>query len=123
MIDINNSYNEITPNNVIIGSDNSVITEQQLQITPYDVIKSMADKLGQTIKEPKSNCKHCYGRGYIGRDSESHAPIPCSCIYSDDAKEKNDYMYQRMHHKSREERRLFERQLKSQMKKDKKRNK
>ena len=28
---------------------------------------------------PKKNCKHCFGRGYVGRDSETGGFINCRC--------------------------------------------
>lgn len=32
------------------------------------------------LSEPKKDCKKCYGRGYIGLDSETDFPIMCKCI-------------------------------------------
>lgn len=29
---------------------------------------------------PKSNCKKCYGRFYIGKNSQNLTYIPCSCV-------------------------------------------
>lgn len=29
--------------------------------------------------KPKSNCKHCYGRGYVGRDVNKNTYVPCGC--------------------------------------------
>ncbi|MFW6219547.1 MAG: hypothetical protein ACOC33_01635 [bacterium] len=49
-------------------------------ITPFDVIKNVAQQAGIKIREPKKSCKDCYGRGYIGRDTFTKQPIPCTCI-------------------------------------------
>ena len=31
-------------------------------------------------KEPKPNCKHCYGRGYTGKDIKTGRVTPCGCL-------------------------------------------
>lgn len=31
--------------------------------------------------EPKSNCKKCYGRGYIGKNVKTHLKVSCNCLY------------------------------------------
>jgi hypothetical protein len=32
------------------------------------------------LKNPPSNCKKCYGRGYTGRDAQNYGYIPCMCV-------------------------------------------
>lgn len=32
--------------------------------------------------KPKSNCKKCYGRGYVGTNIKTGKVVPCSCCYS-----------------------------------------
>lgn len=56
------------------------VTEKK-DLTGFDVIKAVAKQLGQTIQDPKSNCKKCYGRGFTARDAKTKSPIPCNCIY------------------------------------------
>ena len=35
--------------------------------------------------KPKPNCKHCYGRGYLGRDVNRNTYVPCYCLsYQED---------------------------------------
>jgi len=36
--------------------------------------------------EPKSNCKKCYGRGYIGKEVKSHLKVACRCLYKNQPK-------------------------------------
>jgi len=98
-------YTGITVEDVYIDNNQSVITTDDLKITPFDVIKAHAEKLGVSVVDPKANCKKCYGRGYIGRDSVSKAPVPCSCIYVDTNDSKNQYMYNVTRKRSRKERR------------------
>ena len=31
--------------------------------------------------DPKPNCKRCFGRGYIGRDTETGSFILCKCAF------------------------------------------
>lgn len=51
------------------------------KMDPWEVIKSSAEGMGIKIQKPKPNCKHCYGRGYVGIRHESGEPIPCKCIF------------------------------------------
>jgi len=51
------------------------------KLSEFDVIKAIAKQTGIEIKKPNSGCKHCYGRGWIGKDYITKAPIPCNCIY------------------------------------------
>lgn len=32
---------------------------------------------------PKKNCKHCYGRGYMGIDFKTQWKVPCKCVFRD----------------------------------------
>ena len=48
---------------------------------PWQVIKEAANAAGIPIKNPKPNCKHCHGRGYVGRYADSGEPIACRCIF------------------------------------------
>lgn len=29
---------------------------------------------------PKPSCKHCYGRGHVGKNIETSLYVPCSCV-------------------------------------------
>jgi hypothetical protein len=51
------------------------------KLSDWDVIKAVAKQTGTEIRNPRGGCKKCYGRGYIGWDSVTKAPIPCHCIY------------------------------------------
>lgn len=51
------------------------------KLSPMDVIRAMANKLNNKISEPRDGCKHCFGRGYVGFDSKSKAPVPCGCLF------------------------------------------
>lgn len=114
-LEFDTSYDNLDVEEVIINGESEVIKADE--VTPFDVIRKMAEGLGQTINEPKANCKECYGRGYIGRDSESKAPIPCRCIYNDFDSAQNTAMYNKTRPVSRAQRRQMERNFKKQMKK------
>jgi len=79
-IELNTKYVNPIKRNAVVGADGAVIDYKN--IDPLDVIKKFAEKQGITLKDPKSNCKRCYGRGYVGRlASQGGAPVPCDCIY------------------------------------------
>jgi len=98
-------YDPVPIDDVYVDSTNTVVTAEDLKITPFDVIKAHAEKLGQTIVDPNPSCNDCYGRGYIGRDVMSKAPIPCRCIQPDYNSQQNQYIFNRTRKYSRKERR------------------
>jgi len=115
---INNDYNEITNEEMYIDPQSRTIYEKdELHITAFDVIKATAEKLGQVVNDPNPNCKHCQGRGYVGRDASSKAPIPCQCIYTPEAKEKAADIYKKTRKLSRSEKRKHERLYRKMIKK------
>ena len=88
-----------------IEVDGKILTKEDAEITPFGVIKAMAEKLGQTINDPKTGCKKCMGRGYIGRDSATKSPIPCTCIYPDFNNQNNRRAFEQTRKLTRAERR------------------
>ena len=59
---------------------------------PWEVIKEAAEAAGIAIKNPKSNCKHCHGRGYIGRYADTGEPIVCKCIFEKEDTDRDTYI-------------------------------
>lgn len=55
--------------------------QKLMEMDPYEVIKATAEGLGLVLNDPKPNCKHCHGRGWVGRNAETKEPIPCTCIF------------------------------------------
>jgi len=44
----------------------------------------LEDKEGNKLRAPwppKKNCKRCYGRGFVGKDSATNELIPCRKCY------------------------------------------
>jgi hypothetical protein len=35
---------------------------------------------------PKKNCRHCHGRGYVGKNVNTGEPVPCYCVEKPTAK-------------------------------------
>lgn len=118
-LDFDVNYSGIIEQEVFVDDSNHVRTTDELEITPYDVIKAHAIELGQEILDPNPSCNKCLGRGYIGRDSETKAPIPCSCIQPNFNSTKNAEMYNRTRKLSRAERRRLDRDTKKRVKRGK----
>jgi len=109
-------YDSITTEEVYVDQGNTVVTKEELGITPFDVIKAHAEQLGQEIVDPAPSCKHCMGRGYTGRDATTKAPIPCKCIQPNFNSTENTTMYNRTRKLSRKERRALDRDTKKRVK-------
>jgi hypothetical protein len=65
---------------VFIDTESGKVVEKE-ELTPFQIIKSIAKENKYEINDPDPSCKKCYGRGYIGKDSNSKMPFPCKCIY------------------------------------------
>ena len=50
-------------------------------LDPWMIIVESARAMGIKLNRPKSNCKRCHGRGYIGCHADSGEPIACNCIF------------------------------------------
>jgi hypothetical protein len=93
-------------------------------LSPYDMIKVVAQQNNVKLRGPQKGCKHCYGRGYVGFDAHNNQPIPCGCIYF--PKSPKEKEMERMNDSkkygvklSRKERRRYERRAAKQMLKNK----
>jgi hypothetical protein len=51
------------------------------ELTDWQKIQLVAQKIGVKIKEPKENCKKCNGTGKIGYRVGTKEPMICSCIF------------------------------------------
>lgn len=50
-------------------------------MTPFEIIKSIAKENGTELKDPKKDCKYCYERGYEGFETITKMPVPCRCLF------------------------------------------
>ena len=78
------------------------VREVPISATPFERMKIVADNAGIDIKDPKKNCKHCYGRGYVGfvndpkdKDDKDKEPVPCHCIFTKKQIEAREPVYSR----------------------------
>jgi len=74
--------------NILVDKDKNEVIDNT-NTTPWMIIKAVAERTGITVKDPRKDCKNCYGRGYIGFNSKSKEPVPCSCIFTAEQKEKD----------------------------------
>lgn len=84
----NVEYDDIENESVIFDTESNKVLEKE-DITPWDIIKTMAQTMGTPIRDPRENCVHCYGRGYVGFRAGTKEPVPCQCIFTDTQKEKD----------------------------------
>jgi len=64
----------------VIDTSTGQIKEMK-ELTPWDYIKGMATSMNIDIKNPKSGCKKCFGRGWTSKVVGTGQPVPCSCIF------------------------------------------
>jgi hypothetical protein len=75
--------------------EGKVLSKEELKNLPeIDIMKSSAQTIGVTLKDPKKDCRKCYGRGFIGKDAKTGQPIACTCVFDKkDLKESGDGGY------------------------------
>lgn len=59
-------------------------------------IKSFYEQNNIKIGEPKSGCRHCYGRGYTGFDIKAQIWIPCQCLFPAQTRMQKEQEHRRM---------------------------
>jgi hypothetical protein len=65
---------------VAVDVENKKVVNKE-DVSPFELIKSLAEKNGTKIEKPNPSCHYCYGRGYVGIDIKSTSPVPCACIF------------------------------------------
>lgn len=68
-------------NVISVKNDQVIDTEKFINLHPLKKLQMVSEQLGIVMKEPISNCKSCYGLGYVSIESKTKIPIPCKCIY------------------------------------------
>jgi len=66
----------------INNADARILRLEQVEDRRHAFDKTMADKASDTIKlrcKPDPTCKHCHGRGHIGKNTETGLFIVCTC--------------------------------------------
>ena len=61
-------------------TDQEEARQELEQYDALDIIRAVYGSMNIQIKDPKKNCKRCYGRGWTGKHAGSGEPIPCTCI-------------------------------------------
>ena len=53
---------------------------EQALIRKHGLEKYKAETVFVIMQRPKENCKHCYGRGWTGKDIAFGRVTPCGCV-------------------------------------------
>lgn len=48
-------------------------------------------KIEPIARQPKKNCRHCHGRGHMGRNTITGLYVPCYCVEDPDKKKARVY--------------------------------
>ena len=82
------NYDLPVDNDVFVDVEKDIV-KKKTDLNPWEKIKIASERHGVEIRKPRSSCKKCYGRGYIGVDVNTEMPVPCDCIFTKANKEKN----------------------------------
>ncbi|MFW6173269.1 MAG: hypothetical protein ACOC5T_05940, partial [Elusimicrobiota bacterium] len=119
-------YDVLDDADAFVDTESGKVIKRE-NMTPWEIIKSIAKENGVDIRDPDKSCKHCYGRGYEGIEVETKMPHPCRCLYrgrNEDEKESESlYDSNKLNRKfSRNQRRQMAKYIKSQFRKEKREN-
>ena len=65
-----------------VATDDLQTSDERAPSTPWEFIVQLAKELSVEINEtPKSGCRKCYGRGWVGMDVVSKNPVVCHCVF------------------------------------------
>lgn len=81
-------HSELKSADTFIDTNTGKIIEKD-KLTPFDHIRIAAEQSGTVIRNPRSGCKNCFGRGYVGY-LDSGLPLICTCIYPPTTKQERD---------------------------------
>jgi len=48
-------------------------------------------KIEQIARQPKKNCRHCHGRGHMGKNLITGSYVPCYCVEDPETKKARVY--------------------------------
>jgi len=65
-------------------------------VSPILQIKSFFENNNIKIRDPKSGCRKCYGRGYTAFDIKAQSYVPCGCLFPPQTRVQKDAEAYRM---------------------------
>lgn len=77
---VGEKYVSPVANEKFVDVHKGVVVDKK-DVSPLLQIKSFYESNNIKIGEPKSGCRKCYGRGYIGFEIKSQTYLPCSCLF------------------------------------------
>ena len=79
-------YKPIQNKESVVDIQSGVVTNIR-KLQPMEQLRVASQRANITLNEkPKSNCKHCYERGYIGYNPDK-SPIICRCMFPKETEE------------------------------------
>lgn len=81
-------HGEIKSADAFVDLDKQSIIKRG-SLSKLDQIKIAAQESGTTLREPKSSCRDCFGRGYSAL-RENGEPVPCKCLFAPRTKQELD---------------------------------
>lgn len=75
-----NGYTAPQSQDSIVNTESGQVQDIK-ELSPFEQMKWAAKKYNIAINDnPKKNCKRCFGRGYIGLNTDK-SPVPCPCMF------------------------------------------
>jgi hypothetical protein len=57
-----------------------VLTQAEVEVENAKREEAGEGKIEQVARQPKRNCRHCHGRGHMGKNLVTGLYVPCYCV-------------------------------------------
>jgi hypothetical protein len=80
--EFDDDYKSISKVDAFVDTVSNTLIDKD-DISHFEKIKGLANKLNVNLLDPNKSCRKCYGKGYVAIDNSTKTPIPCDCIFKD----------------------------------------
>ena len=71
---------DVKPSRQLNHTEEKAALDYLNQLSPLEKLRLGYPIMGVEIKEPKSDCQRCHGRGYVSINPDTGEPRACPCI-------------------------------------------
>lgn len=62
------------------NTEEKAVLDYLTQLSPLEKLRIGYQVMGVQIREPKSDCQRCHGKGYVSINPDTGEPRACPCI-------------------------------------------
>lgn len=74
------NFNGLNKHDAVATDEEAAGVEYLKSLSPLEKLRLGYQILGVQIKDPKSDCQRCHGKGYVSINPDTGEPRACPCI-------------------------------------------